>query len=94
MTLYDENVWKHAIVSDGKAIKDLANDEFRLRSTADLKIELTEKVDAENNRRAFRRAKSPQYPAGVKYHMYEDVQKETYNAKKNHWQGLYKLMGL
>ena len=94
VTLYDENVWKHEIVSDGKAIKDLSNDEFRLRSTADLKIELTEKVDAENNRRAFRRSKSPNYPAGLKYHMYKDVQNETYKVKKNHWQGLYKLMGL
>ena len=45
MTLTDDLVWKHAIVSDGKAISNPADNKPKMVSTAQLKIELTEKAD-------------------------------------------------
>ena len=43
----DSKVWKHAIVSNGDAVKDIANDEVKMISTKNLKFELTEKMDKE-----------------------------------------------
>ena len=43
--LTDRKVWKHAIVSEGSAIKDLSQNETKIISTAQLKLELTEKMD-------------------------------------------------
>jgi len=45
LKLTDSTVWKHAIVSDGQAIKNLKEEEFKMVSTAQLKLELTEKMD-------------------------------------------------
>ena len=39
--LTDSNVWKHAVVSDGKAIKNLSSDEFKMLATDQLKVMLT-----------------------------------------------------
>ena len=37
LTLYDEKVWRHAVVSNGSAIKYLNDQEFKMVSTAQLK---------------------------------------------------------
>ena len=47
VSLTDAQAWNHAIISDGvSALKDLSQEnEFVMKSTTQLKIELTEKQD-------------------------------------------------
>ena len=45
MHMTDSKVWKHAIVSNGDAVKDMADVEVKMISTDNLKLELAEKMD-------------------------------------------------
>ncbi len=67
-------------------------------TTAQLKLELTEKMDkavakggnkARNVPLKSSSASQRPYPAGVKYHMYADVVKNHEADTKNHWNNIY-----
>lgn len=45
LSVTDSRGWRLAIISDGAAIKDLSQEEFKMVSTAQLKLQLTNKMD-------------------------------------------------
>lgn len=71
-------------------------------STAELKLELTEKMDRAVAKGGYKARNVPMksssasqqpYPAGVKCHMYADVIKNREADTKNHWNNIYQLLG-
>ena len=107
--LTDAQVWKHAIVSDGAAIKNLAEDEHVMKSTSQLKLELTERQDRAEARAAQLKEQKKQnkmsglsdsqsisnhYPIGAKCHIYKEMQEDQQKNQKNQWKNIYALMGV
>ena len=95
MELTDRKVWNHAILSNGKSIKHPAEDEFKMVSTKHLQNELSQKVDRANlakSQMLTRNGFSQEFPAGMKYNMYQEAHDEATKLQKNHWLTIYNMM--
>ena len=96
-------MWKHAIVSDGKAIHNPLDSKPKMVSTAQLKIELTEKFDKAAQKKAGQKQRQSQsqmaatqssFPAGAKYHMYREVLDDMNDNRNNYWEKIMGLLGV
>ena len=99
--------WRLAILTDGQAIKDLSQEEFKMVSTAELKMQLTKKLDRLKLQQAQqsksldpkKKAQPTQtetyikepYPAGVKFHMFKEQVEDQEAKRKSYWHQIYKL---
>ena len=108
-TFTDATVWKQAIISDCANIKDLSESDYVMKTTAQLKLELTSKQEkAEQKLKEIIEAKkmnrmqgldknlqvSQQYPIGVKCHIYKELHEEYQKNHSNQWKNIYALLGV
>ena len=88
LELWEKRGWRLAILTDGNAIKDLTQEEFKMVSTAELKLQLTQKLDRLRVQQTANKSADPKkkakvaqtdsyikepYPAGVKFHMFQEM---------------------